>query len=174
MKERMGNWSMFFKVVGWICVIGGIAALVFTMGLSAIAVVVGLCCWFTCAVLEWMDGLTDQLIESRELQQRQLTALIRIEEELVNARKQSERTAAQTGTTGADPCVRKAMQSLLRIRSRRYNLTHSILPTCTEWLRGWISKTSNQASPVGGAFFIGLNGRITPLWLKPRCGRGRP
>lgn len=100
MKERMGNWSMFFKVVGWICVIGGIAALVFTMGLSAIAIIVGLCCWFTCAVLEWMDGLTDQLIESRELQQRQLTALLRIEEELVNARKQSERITTQTGTSG--------------------------------------------------------------------------
>ena len=100
MQDRMEKWSTFFKVVGWICVIGGIAALVFTMGVSSIAVVVGLCCWFTCAVLEWMDGVTEQLIESKDYQRRQLDALNRIEEALVNAQKKSEPSTPRAGSTG--------------------------------------------------------------------------
>ena len=68
MKGRMGAWAVFFKVIGWICVIGGFLSIPLLWGASIAIIGVGLVCWFSCAVLEWMDGVTDQLIGSRQIQ----------------------------------------------------------------------------------------------------------
>ena len=69
MENRMQNWSTLFKVLGWIVIIACLIGAIFTMGATLIGVLVGLSLLFTCAVLEWMDGVIDELQGIRKNQQ---------------------------------------------------------------------------------------------------------
>lgn len=82
MKNRMHSWATFCRVIGWICMIVGVLRLFFLQGAAA-DVLIGLAigCWFSRAVLEWMDGLTDQLIGNRE-------SMSMLREELYQLRRQ--------------------------------------------------------------------------------------
>lgn len=88
MKDRMGKWAVFFRVIGWIGAIGGIA-LIFVIGASAAAIIgSGLCSLLAAAVLDWMDGVTEQLIESRKMQEEHLKGITTMIEELRRANAQ--------------------------------------------------------------------------------------
>ena len=79
MKDRMSKWSGACSVLGWICVIGGIVVAFFTRGLTLVAVPVGIMLLLNAAIFEWMDGITDRLIKSMEIQERQTSVLDQME-----------------------------------------------------------------------------------------------
>lgn len=83
MKDRMSNWSMVCKVFGWLCMIAGALAILYSFVVTLALIPVGLVLLLNCAILEWMDGVTEQLIESRGIMERQISVLERIEEKLI-------------------------------------------------------------------------------------------
>ena len=85
MKDRMSNWALVCKVFGWICMIVGAIAILFNFFVTLVLLPVGLVLLLNCAVFEWMDGVTAQLIESKEVQEKQLAVLERIEDKLMRA-----------------------------------------------------------------------------------------
>lgn len=87
MKDRMSNWALVCKALGWCCVLGGGISIFFTYGVTIVLIPVGLVLLLNCAILEWMDGVTAQLIESREAQEKQIDLLDRIEERMSRVEK---------------------------------------------------------------------------------------
>ena len=85
MKDRMSNWALVCKVFGWICVIIGAIAIFKAYFITLVLLPVGLFLLLNCAIFEWMDGVTAQLIESKEVQEKQLAVLERIEDKLMRA-----------------------------------------------------------------------------------------
>lgn len=85
MKDRMNNWSLVCKVFGWLCMIVGALAILYSFVITIVLIPVGLVLLLNCAILEWMDGVTDQLIESRGIMERQLSVLERIDEKLIRS-----------------------------------------------------------------------------------------
>lgn len=87
MKDRMSNWALVCKALGWCCVLGGGVSIFFTAGVTFILIPIGLVLLLNCAILEWMDGVTAQLIESIEAQEKQIDLLDRIEERISRVEK---------------------------------------------------------------------------------------
>ncbi|MGN0776716.1 MAG: hypothetical protein ACI4MM_08595 [Candidatus Ventricola sp.] len=85
MKDRMSNWALVCKVFGWICMIVGALAIFKAYFITLVLLPVGLVLLLNCAIFEWMDGVTAQLIESKEVQAKQLAVLERIEDKLMRA-----------------------------------------------------------------------------------------
>ena len=119
MKGRMGAWAVLFKVIGWICVIGGLLSIPLLWGASIMIIGAGLVCWFSCAVLEWMDGVTDQLIGSRQIQSQ-------LAEELFMLRRQLDAKQGETETEMPDKeqAVETAEQPADEAVSRRRRPAH--------------------------------------------------
>ena len=82
MKDRMSIWALVCKALGWCCVLGGVISAFFTAGVTLFLIPIGIVLLLNCAIFEWMDGITSQLIESREAQAKQIDLLDLIEERM--------------------------------------------------------------------------------------------
>ena len=122
MKGRMGAWAVFFKVIGWICVIGGFLSIPLLWGASIAIISVGLVCWFSCAVLEWMDGVTDQLIGSRQIQSQLAEELFLLRRQLDD--KQAEAEPSEPETQEEKLNAEKTEMSIAEAGSRRRRPAH--------------------------------------------------
>ena len=96
MRDRMKSWGTFFGIIGWVCVIGGIVAAFFTMGVALVIVPVGLGCLLTCAALEWMDGVTEELQAIKESSAQCASSLEQISGYLKRA--EQDRNSAETAS----------------------------------------------------------------------------
>ena len=87
MKDRMSIWALVCKALGWCCVLGGVISAFFTAGVTLFLIPIVVVLLLICAIFEWMDGITSQLIESREAQAKQIDLLDRIEERMSRVEK---------------------------------------------------------------------------------------
>ena len=68
MEKRMRRWSMACKICGWIAIVAGLLVFFMTMGIGLACVMTGIGLLFLCAVLEWMDGVLEELQAIRKNQ----------------------------------------------------------------------------------------------------------
>lgn len=64
----MRRWSMACKICGWISLVAGLLTFFMTMGIGVACVMTGIGLLFLCAVLEWMDGVLEELQAIRKNQ----------------------------------------------------------------------------------------------------------
>ena len=88
MESRMTRWSALFTALGWICIVGGAVAAVFTMGATLPVVIVGISLLFTAAALDWMDGVLEHLHEIRKNQVEIIGSLNTIGKQMPQASQQ--------------------------------------------------------------------------------------
>jgi len=88
MKSRMTRWSALFTALGWICIVGGAVAAVFTMGATLPVVLVGISLLFTAAALDWMDGVLEHLHAIRKNQNEIIANLNGIGRQLPQEKQQ--------------------------------------------------------------------------------------
>lgn len=68
MEKRMRRWSMACKIFGWIAIVAGLLTFLMTIGVGLACVMTGIGLLFLCAVLEWMDGVLEELQAMRKNQ----------------------------------------------------------------------------------------------------------
>ena len=85
MKDRMSIWALVCKALGWFCILGGVISAFFTVGVTLSLIPIGIVLLLNSAIFEWMDGVTEQLIENRGIMERQLSVLERIEDKLIRS-----------------------------------------------------------------------------------------
>lgn len=122
MKDRMHSWATFFKVIGWICVIGGLLSLFFLWSAAIVIICAGLTCWFSCAVLEWMDGVTEQLIGSRAIQSQLAEELFLLRRQL--EAQQGKADPAEVQTQEPEPDAEEAQPGAAEAGNRRRRPAH--------------------------------------------------